>query len=1035
MRVNLQYSLTRGFLLSALILFLYHSPAWAVVSNARYWRFFSAVDGLAESWSSFVTIGPSGKVWVSHGEIDRLSWISSLPGPDGQFVHTMQSPGDDLKVLESGSGQLWSLYSNGIQLYRDDKWIKYRIDEITNLNPADRMVRRLIPFLPGERDLCFYLLPAGLKLFKAETGEIELILAARDTHLGNFIDMIRSRDGGIWVTGDNGAAKLDFQSGTLAPQWREYLLGALPVKRVEKPAEGENGGLIAVASGVRVNETRPLRFDGMRWSILPGFGGKVMQAWPGLGDSYWLSKQGNTMSLVENGKEEVQEKIGILAGDFFDVAVEPGGIFWLATSHGVARYTPSIWRTPVEVADIDDRVHAMFEDSQGRIWFAAVYHLLLYQGGRWKRYALPEGLSTQPYFTNSICSLSDGRIAIGTMPYLDRLLTFLPDKEKFEFVPYVDGDSTGRLVKRVIGMLSPFKDGRIMVQTMTALDSTKYRLETFNGRTFQPFLDMGDKWELGNLRFVFEAHNGDLWLGGQRKRALAVYRNGKYSSFQEDVNYTGTGGFCISEVEPGKIWVGGRDDILEYDGKSWRVVLAGLSSVRSITTGRDSSIWVASGTGIHRELRGSWVANTAEDGLINTAVFQVFQDSRGRVWAGTISGLSLYQPEADTVPPVTSIPLRENPRETTPSGEVRIIFSGVDLWQQTRADRLQFSCRLDSGPWSPFGYARVAMFKDLPYGGHLFEVRAMDTNLNLDRNPSTFQFTVLKPWYRETGFRAIVLLGSGLILILLGYAVYRHVTLEKLVVSRTAQWKMANVELENKVAELKRAEAQLLDSQKMEIIGKIASGVAHEVRNPLNAILAISEALFQELGDNPEYKPYMDNVRTQVDRLAGLMNELLDLGRPIEKSTFVRCSFDEICYSAVALWRESSGQGGRKVQILSPQGNGGMEIIGSNPKLQQVFINLLDNASQHSPEQSEITITLIKQRDRTVQALIKDQGKGLAPERLEEVFRPFYSTRPRGTGLGLSIVKNIVETHGGRIRLFNNDPPPGLTVEVDLPLA
>ncbi|MEA2064492.1 MAG: triple tyrosine motif-containing protein, partial [Gemmatimonadota bacterium] len=815
MFIQLRKTIARKFFPVVFAVFLCPKDGTGAGGQATNLRFFFSPDGLAESWASFVTVGSSGRIWVSHGSVNRLSWFTGWPGPDGKFVYSMPSPGVDLKVYESDSGQLWSLYLNGIQQFRDGKWVRYKIDEITNLYPADKVVRTLIPFLPGEKNHCFYLMPEGLKLFNAGTQAAELILASNETRLGKFIDMIESRDGGIWITGNNGAAKLSFKPGTLAPLWREHLVEGLGVTELDKPSEGENGGLLAVARDIEDNEKKLLYYDQVKWRIISGYKGAVIRAWFGPENSCWVVKQKNTFSVIKNGREEVQEKTGILAGDFFDVAVEPNGIFWVSTSHGLARYAPSPWRTPAEIEDIKDRVHVIHEDREGRVWFGAVRNLLLFRNGRWKSYPMPEGLETQPYFTQSICSLPDGRIAIGTIPYNDFLLIFDPEKERFEKVPHVVEDTLPSPAWRVVGMISPLRDGRVLVQTLTAVDSSVYRLEVFDGRTFKPYFDIGKDWGIGNLRYIYEAGNGHLWLGGQSQRALAVYRDGEYTSFVNDEGYAGTGSFCINEVEDGKIWVGGRNEILEYDKGKWRVILSDLSSVRCITTLRDGSIWVASGTGLHRRFNGSWVTNTADDGLANTAVFQVLQDSRGRVWAGTISGLSLYNPEADTDPPETIISAKNNLKETPPAGEVRLHFSGMDKWKQTQAGRLLFSYRLDHGEWSPFRNSNVALFNNLPYGKHLFEVRAMDTNLNYDPEPANFDFTVLLPWYKETGFQVIAAAAAVLIFFLLGFAIYRHVILEKLVVERTTDLQQANLQLEDKISELERAEAHLKDSQKM----------------------------------------------------------------------------------------------------------------------------------------------------------------------------------------------------------------------------
>ncbi|MBN2288336.1 MAG: hypothetical protein JXQ83_03315, partial [Candidatus Glassbacteria bacterium] len=517
--------------MSAVLLAVFLCPVRAEAGDdlAKNWRFFTASEGMGESWASFITVGPSGRVWVSHGGVNMLSWLDGWPGPDGKIIQTMPSPGNDLKVCESKSGQLWSLYSNGIQEFKDGRWVRYEVEQITNLYPADNIVRTLIPFLPGEEDQCFYLLPEGLYLFNAAKQGTELILEVGETRLGRFIDMVASREAGIWITGENGAARLSFEAGTLAPQCREYLVRGLGVRHLERPCEAGNGELLAVAQD-RSGEKKLIHFNGVRWSVITGYQGTVLRAWPGLDNGYWIVKRGNRLSRLENGREEVQEKTGILAGDFFDACVEPNGVFWISTSHGVARYAPPVWRTPSEIEDVKDRIHSIHEDREGRIWFGAVYQILLFQNGRWKRYPLPEGLQTQPYFTKSVWSLPDGRIAVGTIPYNDFLLTFDPEEEKFEFVPHVVEDTLPD-PPRLVGLIAPLRDGRIVIQTMPAVDSTNYRLETFDGEKFEPFLSMSDKREIGQLKYLYHAANGDFWIGGLIGRSLAVYRDGETTSF------------------------------------------------------------------------------------------------------------------------------------------------------------------------------------------------------------------------------------------------------------------------------------------------------------------------------------------------------------------------------------------------------------------------------------------------------------------------------------------------------------------------
>jgi PAS domain S-box-containing protein len=229
-------------------------------------------------------------------------------------------------------------------------------------------------------------------------------------------------------------------------------------------------------------------------------------------------------------------------------------------------------------------------------------------------------------------------------------------------------------------------------------------------------------------------------------------------------------------------------------------------------------------------------------------------------------------------------------------------------------------------------------------------------------------------------------------------------------------------------------QSRLRDAEKMEVIGSLAGGVAHEVRNPLNAIMALTDALDREVGGNPEYRTYMQHMRTQVDRLTTLMNDLLELGKPVERSTLHRESLADICAISVDAWKQSKWGRGREIAVSLSREAQGATLLADAKKLQQVFINLLDNAAQHSPEGAPVRIEASPPAGGKAEVRVVDQGGGIPAEILPKVFDTFFTTRRGGTGLGLSIVKHIIEKHGGSIALVNNDPPPGCTASVALPV-
>ena len=268
-----------------------------------------------------------------------------------------------------------------------------------------------------------------------------------------------------------------------------------------------------------------------------------------------------------------------------------------------------------------------------------------------------------------------------------------------------------------------------------------------------------------------------------------------------------------------------------------------------------------------------------------------------------------------------------------------------------------------------------------------------------------------------------------------------HAYLEQQVIERTSNLVETNRLLHREIIERELLEQQLHRSKRLEAIGQIAGGVAHEVRNPLNAILTISEALFkeEEIASNPELDPYILHIRTQVNRLAHLMNDLLDLGRTIPIADIYPVLLSQVCRDTLTLWKSTGQSKNKRGLLTSDNDNTSHYVLADGIKLQQVFFNLLENAGQHTPDGNKILVQLTHNNsdphDGMAIVQIIDQGSGIAEEKLPQVFEPFYTDRKGGTGLGLALVKHFIENMGGSVQIWNNNPSPGCTVEVRLPLC
>jgi signal transduction histidine kinase len=226
---------------------------------------------------------------------------------------------------------------------------------------------------------------------------------------------------------------------------------------------------------------------------------------------------------------------------------------------------------------------------------------------------------------------------------------------------------------------------------------------------------------------------------------------------------------------------------------------------------------------------------------------------------------------------------------------------------------------------------------------------------------------------------------------------------------------------------------QLIAFERRAASGDLLAGVAHEVRNPLAAIQAAAQFLKNELAGEQALAPPLDIIARQVERLRVLMEDLLHLGRPFEHLAVASESLRDVVARAVDAWRHNVKNRGHEVKVDAPE-PGPLHARVDAGRIEQVIVNLLDNAAQHSPKGGAIAVSLAR-ADGFVRLRVTDQGAGIPAGALPHVFEPFFTTREGGTGLGLSVVKGIVDGHGGAISVWNNEPGPGASVEVRLPAS
>ncbi len=987
------------FLIVGAVLLATATPSWA--QPGSNWRVYKSADGLSENIVSSVTVGPRGGVWAKH--LNSVSWL------DGYEVKTIPSLGlGNNRIYESASGQIWTVAAEGLQQYKDDVWIHYSVPEISaELRRNTLSLFRPIPLYPVRQNHVIFLVPDGLMEFNAEDADhpqATTLRPASRTGLRKFSSMTVAHDGGLWITGANGLAKLPGPARNLKSEteWQEHLLDAgLQMQNLREPTEDDEGGITALAESLDGSRQLLAYFDGKRWTSQELPGEKIIRAWRGANKTWWAISSYSLFQWTD-GQKEIMVNEEISPHRYFDLAVEPGAIFWLATSDGLFRYAPLTWQSPANAKNLNSPIHAITDDPEDALWVVSANSLHQLEKNQWKNHPFPSSMEGNFQDTRVFFALTNGTVVLAAG---ERLLQFTPGTGKFSFVAH---HPEARL--KPLGLL---KDGTLCVQRLdSSVDGKPYKLEVFDGTVFSPFPYPQPRLDLGNeLVFLVASQSGRLWLGGNR--AVASYHEKEWQICGSSEAAIPEGPACMLEISENRIWCGIQDKIWEFDGKSWRLIRGGFDRVNALLKARDGSIWIAADNGLYHRQHGAWIANGVAEGLPGSVVREVHEDRHGQIWAGTTRGLSLYHPEADADPPKSYVRDLNDPQNTVLEGAVvTISFGAQDKWKSTPTERLLFSSRLDDKEWSPFQGERSVSFTDLAPGKHYFKVRSVDRNGNLDQNPAVLEFAVTLPWYKESRLMWISFAGLAVALFFAGLAFNRHLRLLR-----------SYAEVEAKVAlrtkELALANQELLHSQKMNALGTLAAGIAHDFNNILSIIKGSAQIIEDNPGNQDKILTRTSRIKTVVEQGAGIVKAML--GFSGSDKQLGKCDVNAIVSETIRLLGDRFRRE-VKVQLapIMPVPN----IPASKDFIQQILLNFIFNAAEAMTEHRQVVVC-VRQASQLPALLaltpavapcyifisVQDSGCGIAPEIMPRIFEPFFTTKAlsarRGTGLGLSMAYEL----------------------------
>jgi two-component system, NtrC family, sensor kinase len=332
----------------------------------------------------------------------------------------------------------------------------------------------------------------------------------------------------------------------------------------------------------------------------------------------------------------------------------------------------------------------------------------------------------------------------------------------------------------------------------------------------------------------------------------------------------------------------------------------------------------------------------------------------------------------------------------------------------------------------------------IPLEGHQLLQEAWRTgearySTDAENDPRLNRQTVMRFPHRSMLFVPMVVKGEPIGgLFLMWFSRQRHFSPEEIRlvegISRQAALGIENARLYEGVKrhlhELQQTQAQLIQSAKLAAIGELAANVAHEINNPLTAVLGFASYLAEQVGPGQPMREELDLIQEEAARARDIVRDLLDFSRQHEFSA-EPTDLNAVVRQTLAMVRRQ-----RAVDNITFAEDYAPDLPMAEAdvsRLKQVFINIVNNALYAMSDVGVLTVRT-SVADGHVQVAFSDTGSGIAPEHLDRIFDPFFTTKPdvSGTGLGLSVSLGIVQSHGGTIEA-RSEVGKGSTFTVKLP--
>ena len=935
-------------------------------------RHYSKKDGMIASYVVNIFQDSGGFLWIStHRGASRFDGIKfenfmNAPVLNGAYIW---------EIIESRDGDIWFATSHGGVL-------RYKNGRFDTFNTENGLISNQARALAEDHDGNIWIgTQSGISVFSPDRGSFVDVSREQGLNKDNIADILVDARGNVWLGTAGGVSR--FQAGRFH---RYTAADGLCGNDVKALAQDRQGNIwIGTGHGLCTYREGKFGMPGIKNGIADITVRKIIEDRKG---KIWFATNDGLYSLFEGEITRYGSEQGLPNDNVFTVFADREQNIWFGTNKGLSKIQSlNISHYSTRNGLPHNYIWSIIEDKSRRYWIGTDNGLSCFSGGKCRNYTTSDGLAGNSIYT--LLEDRDGKIWIGTNAglsvYSAKKFRNYTEKEGLahRIVTALLRDSSGVIWIGTVEGLCRFSGGRLsqpgFLRTafpiMSLLEDKHkniwvaspvgvFRME--NGRTVHYTVENGlpDNSALS----LFEDHGGRIWIS--TKKGLSCFDNGRFS------NFTRTDGladnYCVFVIEDDydQLWIGTGSGLSKFDGKSYKNY-------------------------------------TIRDGLTSLEMSEkaCLKDSRGYLWFGTDDGLNCMNPRPEPMnitPPLVHITSMNISGEThSPPGSATFIleynrnyitidFVGIalaapeDTWYRYRLQTIDEN-------WFET-HNREVSYPYLPPGAYTFQVKAINNNGIESPDAAEIKFKILPPFWQTWWFR---LAAVGVFLAGVMMAVV---------------WRMKRVR--EKVA-LRERNKQLVMAQKMELMGILAAGAVHDLKNLLSVIIAYSKLATKYIPSDEKGIQVVDTIKNTALTAVQVIKQVLAFARQKYDHTGT-ANLPDLVQDILEIIKVSASAD-VETRWVHPQKD---ILFNINPtKFQQILMNLCLNSLQAMPLGGILYIGLEEGHDNSILLTVSDTGAGMERDVLEKIFEPLFTTKEpgRGTGLGLFVVDQIVREYRGKI--------------------